>query len=613
MIGRDLCRDFGRSSKLEWLETNGTGAFAMGTVAGINTRRYHGLLVAALRPPVGRYVLLSRVEEEICVSGRQYALGACQYPGLVTPRGFERLDEFRTSPCPTWRYELDGVSFEKQVYLVPGRQAVMIRYRSDSALTIKVRPFLAYRDYHSLGRWRPDPRGSLPDLNFEHDGRFEADAYWYYQIEYLVELERGFDFREDLYSPGVISVALEPGQWKSIRASIELVPDSPPCDPVFRSPSEHFVVQRADGSPTILAGYPWFTDWGRDTMISLPGLLIVERHLDNARAVLQGFLSHLHRGLIPNRFPDAGETPEYNSADATLWMFQAMRAWLDAGGDRTFLRDVFYPAAKEIIDWHRRGTCYEIRVDPKDHLLRAGDATTQLTWMDARVGGVPVTPRNGKPVEINALWHGALRLTAEWAAELADPIAAELREEAEKVRESFQAKFWNPERGCLYDVLGDDGPVKKLRPNQIFAVSLPHELLEPAHQRCVVRAVQQELLTPVGLRTLERSDPDYQPRYDGPAAMRDAAYHQGAVWPWLLGPFVDAFLTAFGRSAGNLAYSAGLVQRIEAEASTTGCLGFIAEVYDGEESRRPLGCPAQAWSVAEIARLKATYGFLFSK
>lgn len=619
MIGPGICRDFGRSSKLEWLETNGTGAFAMGTVAGVNTRRYHGLLVASLRPPVERYVLLSRVEEEASVNGRRYALGVCQYPGLVTPRGFEWLHDFRTEPCATWRYQLDGVSFEKQIYLIPGRQAVVIRYRSDSELTLRVRPFLAYREYHSLGRGRPDPLSGLPLLEFSHDGRFEPDAHWYYQIEYLVELERGFDFREDLYSPGVIAMDLVPGKWKSICAYIGPEPESAPAPggTAHRSPGEHFIVHRTDGTPTILAGYPWFTDWGRDTMISLPGLLISPGRLDEARAVLQGFLSHLHQGLIPNRFPDAGRTPEYNAADATLWMFQAVRAWLAAGGDRAFLRERFYPAAKAIVEWHRRGTCNGIRVDPEDHLLRAGDPGTQLTWMDARVGGVPVTPRNGKPVEINALWHGALSLTAEWAEELADPIAAELRAEADRVRESFRTKFWNPERGCLYDVLADDGPVKKLRPNQIFAVSLPHGLLEPAHQRCVVRAVQHELLTPVGLRTLEPRDADYQPRYEGPPSARDAAYHQGTVWPWLLGPFIDAFLTAFGKSTDHLAYCEGLVQGLEARAASEGCIGSIAEVYDGDgfrdDPRRPGGCPAQAWSVAEIARVKAAYGFSSSK
>jgi predicted glycogen debranching enzyme len=365
------------------------------------------------------------------------------------------------------------------------------------------------------------------------------------------------------------------------------------------------VVKRADGGPTIIAGYPWFTDWGRDTMISLPGLLIVAGRLAEARAIIEGFLAHMQQGVIPNRFPDAGETPEYNTADATLWMFQAVREWLKSGGDRTFLRETFYPAAKEIIAWHRRGTWFGIGVDPEDHLLRAGNAGTQLTWMDAKVGDWVVTPRDGKPVEINALWHGALRVAAEWAAELGDTAAADYRGEADRVRESFRAKFWNPARECLFDVLQNQGPVGKLRPNQIFAVSLPYDLLENHRQQSVVRAVERELLTTAGLRTLERSDPEYKGHYVGGPAERDGAYHEGTVWPWLTGAFVDAYLAAFGRTAENLTYCRGLIDRLERHALEGACPDSIGEIYDGDEPHAPRGCPAQAWSVAEVARAKA--------
>ena len=609
VVGRDACRDFARSSKLEWLEPNGAGGFAMGTVAGVNTRRYHGLLVASLKPPVERKVLLSRVEEEVAIDGRTYSLGVCQYPGTLSCRGLELLDEFRIDPCATWRYSLDGDFLEKQVYLVEGRQTVVIRYRSDKALTLRVRPFLAYRDYHSLGHARDDLYGGLPRLEFAHNGRFEDDGHWYYSVEYLVELERGLDFREDLFTPGVISLDVRPGEWTAITATIE---GAASIDNAAREPAprrDPFVVRRADGRPTILAGYPWFTDWGRDTMISLPGLLIAPKRLEEARQVIEAFLSHLNRGLIPNRFPDIGEEPEYNTADATLWMFQAMRAWLEAGGDRTFLRDTFYPAAKEILAWHRKGTWYGIRADPEDHLLRAGTPGTQLTWMDAKVGDWVVTPRHGKPVEINALWHGALCLAAEWAAQLSDTDADNFRQEARQVRDSFRARFWNSERNCLFDVLSEDGTVSKVRPNQIFAVSLPYNLLEPELRRAVVEIVAKELLTPVGLRTLERSDPEYQPRYEGSLRQRDGAYHRGTVWPWLLGPFVDAYLNAFGRTDENLIYCRGLVDQLEEQAAQGGCIGSIAEIYDGDEPRYPRGCPAQAWSVAEIARLRATYGW----
>ena len=571
----------------------------MGTVAGVNTRRYHALLVASLRPPVERYVLLSRVEEEVLLDGRSCALGACQYPGAVSPRGFEYLDEFRIDPCSTWRYALDGVALEKQVYLVDSRQAVVIRYRSDCAMSLRVRPFLAYRDYHSLGHQRSDLFGALPPLEFLHTGEFQPDPHWYYNVEYLVELERGLDFREDLFTPGLIVLDLKPGEWTPLCASLAQVSDVP--DPGGRRCP--FVVRRADGRPTILAGYPWFTDWGRDTMISLPGLLITPGRLADAQSIIECFLAFMNRGVIPNRFPDAGETPEYNTADATLWMFQAVRVWLEAGGDRSFLRDTFFPAAKEIVAWHRRGTWYGICVDPSDRLLKAGLPGTQLTWMDAKVGDWVVTPRHGKPVEINALWHGVLCLAAGWAAELGDPQAEEYRAEAISVRASFRAKFWNPERDCLYDVLAEEGPVAKIRPNQIFAASLPHGLLERDQQQAVVGIVERELLTPVGLRTLERADPDYHPRYEGSPVQRDGAYHQGTVWPWLLGAYIDAYLNAFGKTGESLAYCRGLMERLEAEASRGGCLGSIAEIYDGEEPRFPRGCPAQAWSVAMTQRL----------
>ena len=558
----------------------------MGTIAGLNTRRYHALLVASLRPPTERYVLLSRVEEEALIGDRTFALYSCQYPGKLVDEGSRYLEDFSDEPCATWGYNIAGVKLERQIYLVPGRQAVVVRYRSNQALTLRVRPFLAYRDYHSLRHADSSPYAGLPPLEFRSKGVLAADPKWYDNIEYLTELDRGLDFREDQYTPGVLMLDLRPGDWTPVCASIDSTdPVEPPT-----SKRDPFIVRRFDGKPTIIAGYPWFTDWGRDTMISLPGLLIARGDLKNAREIIEGFLQYRSQGIIPNRFPDRGETPEYNTADATLWMFQAVRLWLQAGGDRAFLKDVFYPAAKEIIEWHRRGA------DPGDSLLSVGP---QLTWMDTKY-----TPRAGKPVEINALWHAALSLMVEWGG-------AEYRAEADRVRDSFRAAFWNPRRQCLHDVLTPEGADSSLRPNQIFAVSLPFGLLESPQQQAIVRIVERELLTPVGLRTLERSDPGYKPRYQGSPAERDGAYHQGTVWPWLLGPFIDAYLVAFGKSSGNLAYCRGLIANLEAAAAQEGCVGSIAEIYDAEEPRHPRGCPAQAWSVAEVARLKKDYGWDF--
>jgi len=571
----------------------------MGTVAGLNTRRYHALLVASLKPPTERYVLLSRFEEEVVVGERTFALGCCQYPGKLVMDGAELLEDFCGEPCSTWRYNLDGVSYERQVYLVTDRQAVVVRYRSTHAVTLRIRPFLAYRDYHSLRqalRHTDSPYAGLPPLEFRSKAVFASDPKWYYNIEFLTELDRGLDFREDLFTPGVLTVQLQAGDWAPICASIDGTdPTEPPS--VKRDP---FIVRRADGKPTIIAGYPWFTEWGRDTMISLPGLLITPGRLDEARKILEGFLQYRNQGIIPNRFPDFGETPEYNTADATLWMFQAVRIWLAAGGDPAFLRDVFYPAAKEIIEWHVHRTD-PVYPNPDDSLLSIGP---QLTWMDTKY-----TPRSGKPVEINALWHGALCLMSHWGKMLDDPKAQEYGAHANRICDSFRAAFWNPQRECLYDVLTPEGPDARLRPNQIFAVSLPFDLLERDQQQAVVRIVERELLTSVGLRTLEPADPDYKPRYQGSPEERDAAYHQGTVWPWLMGPFIDAYLTAFGKTAANVGFCRNLVIKLEAEAAQAGCVGSIAEIYDaeiydGEAARNPRGCPAQAWSVAEVARVK---------
>jgi glycogen debranching enzyme len=533
------------NSNVEWLETNGTGAFAMGTAAGLNTRRYHALLIASLRPPVDRYALLSRIEEE--VNGAN--LGAAQYPGIVTPQGYKFIEHFQPDPCATWQYRVNGLLLEKQVYMIPNRQAVVIRYRADRPTTLRARPFLAYRDYHSLGSKRDDVYGGLPRIEFKHAGRFDPAPDWYYNHEYLEELDRGLDYREDLFTPGVIELDLKPNEWSGICATID---DADYADPNPRG--DPFLVRRADGSPTVIAGYPWFTDWGRDTMISLPGLLHDQPEI--AKQIVEGFLAHMKNGVIPNRFPDRGEQPEYNTADATLWMIRVAAGFS--------MQDRF----TEIIEWRRRD------VDPADHLLQNAG---QQTWMDTKY-----TPRDGKCVEINALWHAALRQMG-------------LHNEADELRSSFREKFWNAERNCLYDRIGDP----KLRPNQIFAVSLGWDLLEKKQQQAVVSAVLRELLTPVGLRTLDRGDPDYKPRYEGGPEQRDSAYHQGTVWPWLLGPFVDAYLIAFGRNEKNLAYCRSLLDGFSRNIGS-----MIPEIYDADEPRFPRGCPAQAWSVAEIARAK---------
>ncbi len=629
-VDRECCRDYSRSSKLEWLETNGTGGFAMGTAAGVSTRRYHALLTAALQPPAERLVLLSRLEETLTLGASAWQLGACQYPGVVAPDGFRLLNGFSPQPMPAWTWQAGEARITRQLFLPEGRPALIVRYECSLDAELAVRPFLAFRGYHSLARanaqfntgldlrpgalrMRPYPGLPAFEIRFP-SGAFNGRGDWYYNVEYLSELDRGLDFREDLYSPGIITFTLRAGEPVWIVAGTESVDDLEPAGlynarlkrpplPVLEQAADAFRAVRATGERTLLAGFPWFTDWGRDAMISLPGLLLSRGLLDEAAAILRAFLAYRNQGLIPNRFPDCGEQPEYNTADATLWMFVAAHAYLNAGGSPEFIRDEFLPAALEILDWHRRGTWFGIGVDPGDGLLRAGAPGVQLTWMDARTGDHVVTPRDGKPVEINALWYNALRITAAWVLRFGDrDQAARLEQEAARVRASFETKFWNAERGCLYDVLGEAGPSAKIRPNQLFALSLPYPLIEGQRARDIVGVVERELLTPVGLRTLERGDAEYRPRYEGSPGQRDGAYHQGTVWPWLLGPFVDAYLAAFGETEETLGYCRGLAARLEQELTVYG-LGFLAEVYDGDEPRRPGGCPMQAWSVAELLRI----------
>ncbi|MCS7025277.1 MAG: amylo-alpha-1,6-glucosidase [Bryobacteraceae bacterium] len=645
VIPRLACQNWAISSELEWLETNGSGGFAMGTVAGANTRRYHSLLTVSLQPPVERYNLLSRVEEEVFCDGEWVNLGACQYPGVISPSGFRWLEEFRLDPFPTWFYQLGNRQLEKRFFLRHGKQAALLQYRANQDLRLRVRLFLAFRDYHSMQRaqagWERGlalsnqrvtlrPKADLPPLQIHHNARdFAHVAHWYYQVEYRQESERGLDDREDLYSPGWLNFELQAGEFGFLIPTIENLQPVTPTEVLqwqeeevrhrakqitpgrsnlwnrLESAASQFLVWRKDGSPTIIAGYPWFTDWGRDTMISLPGLLIGRGRLELARLILEGFLAHLNQGLIPNRFPDAGAAAEYNTADATLWLFQAAWAYQVAGGDEGFLQQVLYPRAHEILAWHQRGTHYGIRMDPQDGLLCAGTPGTQLTWMDAKVGDWVVTPRHGKPVEINALWYNAWRMTSHWAQQLGEPQRSfELSQMADQIAASFESKFWNAGAGCLYDCLFEEGPDPRIRPNQIFAVSLPFPLMTVEHWRSIVRVVEERLFTPVGLRSLDPNDAEYRGRYRGGPRERDGAYHQGTIWLWLLGPFVLAKRRAFGNSPLPAPQRTAILERLAGELER-GCLGTLPEIFEGDPPHRPVGAPAQAWSVAEAFRILA--------
>ena len=641
LLDREICRDYARSSALEWLVGNETGGYSMGTVAGVNTRRYHGLLIAALDPPAQRCVTLSKIDEQVDCDSVTYDLAVNAFADGVRPCGYELLDLFRLDPYPIWVWTLDGASFIKRTFLIRGKPAVAIQYSCSKPCLVKARPLIACRDYHSAahandnintaiehgpGSFRIHPYPDLPAIHayFGDDAEFEEDGRWVHGLEYEKDRQRGEQHCEDLYSPGVIKLRLEPGRvdWIVVDAGGKEAYDGPkvrnlaeqyrnieikgntPFEARLTAASLQFRAFRTDGHTTLLAGFPWFASWGRDAMISLPGLMITRGMFQEAVDVIEGFLVHLNQGLIPNHFPDVGP-PEYNTIDATLWMFQAVWSYLQCGGGMKWVKEVFYPAAKQIISWHERGTLYEIRVDPEDGLLAGGVDGTMLTWMDAKVGDWVVTPRRGKPIEVNALWYNALRIMLHWATELEDhEYGHKLREMAKRAQASFNRKFWNAKRRCGFDVLEAPGdkPDAKLRPNQIFAASLPFPLFDEEQRKAIVNAVRDELLTPVGLRTLERGDPDYRPRYEGDRESRDGAYHNGTVWPWLIGPYVTAYLRTFGKTAENLTYCRQLVEDFEPQVLTFG-LGSVAEIYDGDAPHHPRGCIAQAWSVGELLRV----------
>ena len=632
--------DFATATAREWIETNGIGGWASSSVTGANTRRYHGLLVAATRPPLGRIVLLSRLDETVTLGTRRVALGTNQFPGAVYPDGFTHLASFERGIFPVLEYRIEDTCLQKTVVAIDGENTTVVIYdlrEGREPVTLELRPFVAGRDYHALRHADdaiPPTRvegctlrvGPLAEETMLHllvpGGEFEAvGAEWWHDFEYERERERGFGHREDLWTPGVMRVRLAPGERIGViasttdsagrdaaelvggeRARRESLLDRLPLRDHVTVPlalaADQFLVRRGVDLRTVIAGYHWFGDWGRDTLIALPGLTLATGRPDEARRILQTFAAWVDRGMIPNRFPDEGDTPEYNTADATLWFFVALRAYVRATGDNAFVAELL-PALREIIRWHREGTRFGIRVDA-DGLLHAGEPGVQLTWMDAKVGDWVVTPRTGKPVEINALWYNALRILGEFEREEGEGESAEaLERDAARVRRQFARMFWYREGGHLYDVVDGDRRDAAVRPNQIFACSLPFPLLSAVRRRSVLRVVEEELLTPVGLRSLAPSDPAYQARYEGDTLRRDCAYHQGTVWLWLLGPFVTALVRE--RGARGRAQARTLIERVMGHLAEAG-IGSMSEIFDGDPPHEPRGAIAQAWSVAEVLR-----------
>jgi predicted glycogen debranching enzyme len=639
-----LCRNLESAVRREWLVTNGLGGYASGTVSGINTRRYHGLLVASLNPPVQRMVLLASLEEWLMPpDGEPRSLSAQEYwDGTVYPNGYQLLEDVTLDGMlPAFRWSIDGRVIEKRLWMEQGTSRTVLTYRlvSGAPLSLQLRPLFAHRDYHEQRHgqggfdmaesgegWIIDAGGVRSHFQVRPSPVVRSRPDWYWRVLHRVERERGLDDEEDLFTPGTVEVALDGQRDVVVIAGVDPTPpgwdaaasshaaqqrQAAVADPTTQDPlaaqlvvaAEQFRVARrlgtgstANPQRTVIAGYHWFTDWGRDTMISLPGLTMRPGALWEARGALDTYIGFLDQGLIPNRFPDGGEAPEYGTIDATLWLFQALAAYLRETADWRFVADRL-DALEGIINWHVKGTRHNIQMDATDGLLAGGEEGYALTWMDARVQDWVVTPRRGKPVEVNALWYNALRLIGDWCERAMRP-AGHYREMAARAHESAQARFWYAEGGYCYDVIdGPDGDDPSLRPNQVMALALVYPLFEGDRARAALDMVTAKLLTPYGLRTLSPDDPRYQCVYQGDQRARDFAYHMGLAWPWLLGPYLDAQL--------RLHDDRTLVRRLVkpfVEHLTDAGLGSISEIFEPEPPYRPVGCIAQAWSVAEILR-----------
>ncbi len=655
-LDRAACRDVAALLEREWLVTNGIGGYAMGTLAGPPTRRYHGPLIAALQPPVGRTVLVGGLLERATVAGRRLTLHTLEAgDGRLVGGGRRRIASVRLDGMlPVVEFELAGIRLERRLWMTHGENTTFVRYAvvsGDAEVALEIEPLITARDHHALGA-APRPivhavgpararvrLPGAPDLVAGASRGTFAAARGDREIalRHREETARGEDDRSTVRSIGVFRAVVGPDRPWTLVLSAEPDPDLDGEAALARAlarqagllaragagsasaflrqlvlAADQFVVHRAIARPdatagatvdegrTVIAGYPWFNDWGRDTMIALPGLTLATGRHEQATAILRSFAGFERDGLLPNDFPDrATDAPAYHTADAALWYVLAIRAYVGATGDAGLL-DELLPTLRIILERHISGTRFGIGVDPADGLLRAGAEGYALTWMDARLDDWVVTPRRGKPVEIQALWVNALRIVGGWLRERgdADGAGTHYLRLGERAAASFRDRFWRPELGHLADVVdGPAGDDLSLRPNQLLAVSLPHPLVDGAVARAVVEACGSALATPVGLRSLAPSEPAYRPRFQGDRRFRDAGYHQGAVWSWLSGAYAEALARVTGDPAAGLAVLAPFEAHLR-----EGGLGSISEIFEPEPPRAPRGCPAQAWSVAEVLR-----------
>jgi 4-alpha-glucanotransferase len=646
-FARAICGDLGQAERREWWIANGLAGYAGGTIASSLTRRYHGLLIAPVGSPLGRRLILAKADATVIAGDRSWPLFTNRWKtGAISPAGHVRIGSFHLDcSVPVWTYEIEDRHIEARIWMEPGAHTTYAAWRlqpsadpAEEALLLRLTLLANNRDHHSatsVGAFEPEIRADGETLVVTDPGLFALTIRapggsiapkhdWYRDFDLALEAERGLDSVDNHLCVGEATLPLVPGQWCGIVASLQPEPpadlavalarrldhdravvstalasspamqQAPPWISRLALAADAFVFSRPlanqpDGQ-SVIAGYPWFGDWGRDTMISLPGLTLSTGRPATALRILRTFARFVSQGMLPNVFPGAGDHAEYNTADASLWFFEAWRAYVEATGDTAALRDVF-PVLTDMIAWHERGTRYGIGVDRADGLLKAGAEGVQLTWMDAKVGDWVVTPRMGKPVEINALWYNALRIMSAFAARLGEPDSFGVPAQAAK--RSF-ARFVRPDGQGLYDVIdGPNGDDASIRPNQIFAVSLPHSPLSADDQTNVVRVCRRHLLTGFGLRSLAPGDPAYRPRYGGSVRERDGGYHEGPVWGWLLGPFSLAAYRVTRNAAGARALLESMSDALEDQA-----VGTIGEIFDGDPPHQPRGAPAQAWSVA---------------
>jgi len=629
----------------EWLATNGIGGYASSTIPCLNTRKYHGLLVAAMSPPVRRMVLLSRIEETLWIAGTPTALDCNEYPGVVHPQGHQLLRAFRADPCPTWIYAAGGWRLRKQLRLLPGQNAVVVSYtllEGPGPIDLEIRPLLALRGIHELTfqrnggfavedrsnrHHRIPPTAHTPEFFFAHSGRFSERSDWYLNQIYRQEVQRGYAGLEDLWTPGIIRLRLLPGHAAHFVGSAEPIelgkaieladgqfpsrPSVPSPDPIFdafRRAAEQFVVSVSAGSntgpvPLCVTGFCWPAPSGRDMLIAFTGLFLVTGRDDQARSLLLAFASQIRGGLMPSRFPEEGAAPEYNGADVSLWFINAVWDYFRYTSDGPTTKRLL-DAVCQIIESYRHGSDLGITVDA-DALLASRAPGIPTSWMDAKVNDWVITPRVGRPVELNALWYNAVRIGAELCRRFGrNDRSDSLLALAGRTQNAFNIRFWNPTAACCFDVVEEHGNDPSVRPNQLLTISLPFAVLSPDRHAEVLDRVRVDLLTPHGIRTLSHADPGYLGRYGGGIVTRDRAYHNGAAFPWLLGPYIAALLKVRGRGEASRQQARELLGPSIEFLMGRG-LGQLRELFDGDMPQEPGGCIASAPAIAEVLRCYA--------